>query len=703
MSIRGQKVSEEIVTRVAADIGGTFTDIAAVTNNGKLLTWKIPSTPPSFADAVSLGITELFKNKRLSLAHIDEVLHGCTVATNAILEQKGAKTALITTKGFRDVLEIQRIRVPKLYDPLYEKPLPLVPRNLRFEIDERLDAKGNVLKAPNLKQLDKIIEKIRAEKIESLAICFLHSFINPAHEELVGRIVKESLPDCFVSLSTNILPQKREYERTSTTVINAYVGPPVRDYLGEMIRQLTTKGITERLMVMQSSGGILDAESCLEKPAHIVECGPAAGVIGAEYIARTAGFKNVLTLDMGGTTAKASIIEGGTFSLADEYEVGGGMSSSSALVGKGGYALKLPVIDIAEVGAGGGSLAWLDGAGSLKIGPESAGANPGPACYSQGNENPTVTDANLVLGYLNPEALAAGTVPINKKLAEQAIQKNIAKPMKLDLMETAYGIHSVANAAMMRAVRAVTTYRGRDPRDFTLFAFGGAGGLHAVDLARVLRIKEVVVPLAAGVFSAVGLLYSNLEVNETAPLLTLIESVPLDIAEQAYGNLENKITEIIGGDKSEIEFTRFADVRFKGQAYEITVSFENNNVLTRKEFDKLSNRFEKQHLDRYGHAFSGEFPVELVNLRLVGTKKRKTSAIKQNTEKLEKMENSREVYFGPNIGSTNARVITRSYLNEVAEEGPIIIEEYEGTVVVPPDCTVRVDKQGNVIIKLPEI
>ena len=703
MRIRDHRVDEEIVTRVAADIGGTFTDIAAITKNGKLLTWKIPSTPPSFADAVSSGITELFEDKKLSLNHINEVLHGCTVATNAILEQKGAKTALITTKGFRDVLEIQRIRVPKLYDPLYEKPLPLVPRNLRFEIDERLDAKGNVLKAPNLKQLDTIIEKIRAEKIESLAICFLHSFINPAHEELVGRIVKESLPDCFVSLSTNILPQKREYERTSTTVINAYVGPPVRDYLGEMIRQLTTKGITERLMVMQSSGGILDAESCLEKPAHIVECGPAAGVIGAEYIARAAGFKNVLTLDMGGTTAKASIIEGGVFSLADEYEVGGGMSSSSALVGKGGYALKLPVIDIAEVGAGGGSLAWLDGAGSLKIGPESAGANPGPACYSQGNENPTVTDANLVLGYLNPEALAAGTVPINKKLAEQAIQKNIAKPMKLGLMETAYGIHSVANAAMMRAVRAVTTYRGRDPRDFTLFAFGGAGGLHAVDLARVLRIKEVVVPLAAGVFSAVGLLYSNLEVNETAPLLTLIESVPLDIAEQAYGNLENKITKIIGGDKSEIEFTRFADVRFKGQAYEITVSFENDNVLTRKEFDKLANRFEKQHLDRYGHAFSGEFPVELVNLRLVGTKKRKTSAIKQNTENLETMENSREVYFGPKIGNTNARVITRSCLNEVAEEGPIIIEEYEGTVVVPPDCTVRVDKQGNVIIKLPEI
>ena len=700
MTLIERTPSNTVVTRVAADIGGTFTDIAAITNNGELITWKVPSTPPNFADAVSGGIKDLFEKKLISLFNIQEVLHGCTVATNAILEQKGAKTALITTKGFRDVLEIQRIRVPKLYDPLYEKPLPLVPRDLRFEINERLDAKGNILIAPDLKQLDTIIEKIKSERVESIAICFLHSFVNPKHEELVGKIVTEALPDCFVSLSANILPQKREYERTSTTVINAYVGPPVRDYLGAMMEQLRTAEISDRLMVMQSSGGILDAESCLEKPAHIVECGPAAGVVGAYHIARSAGFKNVLTLDMGGTTAKASIIEGGTFSLADEYEVGGGMSSSSALVGKGGYALKLPVIDIAEVGAGGGSLAWLDSAGSLKIGPESAGARPGPVCYDQGNDKPTVTDANLVLGYLNPISLAAGTVPINKQLAEEAIDEKIAKPMGLNLMETAYGIYSVANAAMMRAVRAVTTYRGRDPRDFTLFAFGGAGGLHAVDLARALRIKEVVVPLAAGVFSAVGLLHSNLEVNETAPFLSLVSSIHIDSAKQAYANLANKITKIIGGKNSEIEFNKFADMRFKGQAYELTVPLECSGELTMDEFENLAMRFEEQHMLRYGHAFSGEFPVEIVNLRLVGTKKRSTPTIKTSTHRFEQQESTRLVYFGPDIGTTAARVVSRFNLTVEAKEGPMIIEEYEGTVVVPPNCSARIDSQGNIVIAL---
>ena len=452
-------MSDKVVKRVAADIGGTFTDIAAVTEDGELLTWKLPSTPPNFADAVSTGIEALFRKHSIKLSEIDEVLHGCTVATNAILEQKGAKTALITTKGFRDVLEIQRVRVPKLYDPLYEKPSPLVPRNLRFEVDERLDANGKVIRELDLEQLNGVIEKLKKEDIEAIAICFLHSFVNPTHEEMVETIIKKEFPECFVSISSQILPQKREYERTSTTVINSYVGPPVSRYLSALIQKLKLSNVTTRLTVMQSSGGILDAESCLQKPAHIVECGPAAGVVGAEYIAKRSGFDNVITLDMGGTTAKASIIEGGTYTLADEYEVGGGMSSSSALVGKGGYALKLPVIDIAEVGAGGGSIAWLDGVGSLKIGPESAGALPGPACYGLGGERPTVTDANLVLGYLNPKGLAAGTVLIDKTISEFAIKKEIAQPRRLGLLETAYGIHSVANASMMRAVRAVTTYK----------------------------------------------------------------------------------------------------------------------------------------------------------------------------------------------------------------------------------------------------
>ena len=692
-------MSNKIVKRVAADIGGTFTDIAAVTEDGDLLTWKLPSTPPNFADAVSKGIEALSLKYSIELSDINEVLHGCTVATNAILEQKGAKTALITTRGFRDVLEIQRVRVPKLYDPLYEKPAPLVPRNLRFEIDERLDAYGNVIREPDRAQLNRVILKLKKEKIEALAICFLHSFVNPAHEELVGQIIQKELPDLFVSLSSEILPQKREYERVSTTVINSYVGPPVSEYLSAMVEQLKTSGISDRLTIMQSNGGILDAESCLRKPAHIVECGPAAGVVGAEHIASKAGFENVITLDMGGTTAKASIIEGGKYNLADEYEVGGGMSSSSALVGKGGYALKLPVIDIAEVGAGGGSIAWLDGVGSLKIGPESAGALPGPACYGLGGERPTVTDANLVLGYLNPKALAGGTVSINKKLSEQAINKYIAEPMKLDLMETAYGIYTVANASMMRAVRAVTTYRGRDPRDFILFAFGGAGGLHAVDLAKTLKIKEVLVPKAGGVFSALGLLYSNLETSETAPLLSLLDDTPIDSAEGIFFELQEKIRKTIGGDPKEITFKRFADLRFKGQAYELIIPFQKPN-LNQKELKNLAKTFEEKHFTRYGHAFSGEFPIELVNLRLVGTKKTVTPELKHNLKTYKKEDNRREAYFGPAIGLVNSRVLSRGDLEKNILEGPLIIEDYEGTVVVPPGCEAHLDSMGNIVIKL---
>ena len=692
-------MSNKIVKRVAADIGGTFTDIAAVTEDGDLLTWKLPSTPPNFADAVSKGIAALSREYSIELSDINEVLHGCTVATNAILEQKGAKTALITTRGFRDVLEIQRVRVPKLYDPLYEKPAPLVPRNLRFEIDERLDAYGNVIREPDRAQLNRVILKLKKEKIEALAICFLHSFVNPAHEELVGQIIQKELPDLFVSLSSEILPQKREYERVSTTVINSYVGPPVSEYLSAMVEQLKTSGISDKLTIMQSSGGILDAESCLRKPAHIVECGPAAGVVGAEHIASKAGFENVITLDMGGTTAKASIIEGGKYNLADEYEVGGGMSSSSALVGKGGYALKLPVIDIAEVGAGGGSIAWLDGVGSLKIGPESAGALPGPACYGLGGERPTVTDANLVLGYLNPKALAGGTVSISKKLSEQAINKYIAEPMKLDLMETAYGIYTVANASMMRAVRAVTTYRGRDPRDFILFAFGGAGGLHAVDLAKTLKIKEVLVPKAGGVFSALGLLYSNLETSETAPLLSLLDDTPIDSAEGIFFELQEKIRKTIGGDPKEITFKRFADLRFKGQAYELIIPFQKPN-LNQKELKNLSKTFEEKHFTRYGHAFSGEFPIELVNLRLVGTKKTVTPELKHNLKTYKKEDNRREAYFGPAIGLVNSRVLSRGDLEKNILEGPLIIEDYEGTVVVPPGCEAHLDSMGNIVIKL---
>ena len=718
--------SPPTVTRAAADIGGTFTDVAVLTPAGRLATRKLPSTPENYADAVIAGVRDLLEELGSPLVALEELLHGCTVATNAILEGKGAPTALLTTRGFRDVLELRRVRVPNLYEPLYERPPPLVPRQLRFEIDERIGPRGEVLRPLEEARVRAAAERIRTAGIKAVAVCYLHSYANPAHERRTGAILREMLPGAFVSLSVDVLPQKLEYERTSTTVINAYVGPPVKHYVQSMVSQVQDAGIGGRLMVMQSSGGILDADAVAQNPARIVECGPAAGVVGALHFAARAGFDNAITLDMGGTTAKASLIEQGRVTFADEYEVGGGMSSRSALMGGGGYALKLPVIDISEVGAGGGSIAWLDKAGSLKVGPQSAGAVPGPACYDTGNDEPTVTDANVVLGYLNPESLAGGTVPIRFDRAREAIAARLASPLRRDVVETAFGVHTVANANMMKAVKAVTTYRGRDPRDFTLIAFGGSGGVHAVDLARVLQVRRVVLPVAAGVFSALGLLFSNLEMNETVPFLHLAEDAPLDEAERRYAALAERIVAVVGGSREEIEFTRQADVRFAGQAYELTVPFgearnqpkregrgaAGGNGSTRgaggsrldaRSVADLCKRFEAEHLVRYGHAFSGEFPVEIVNLRLVGTRRPAGIVEPAPFDPASRLgpDARREVYFGPATGLVDTPVIGRGRLSAESRSGPVIIEEYEGTCVVPPDCTARLDPLGNVIIELP--
>jgi len=712
--------------RIAVDIGGTFTDAAVLTPDGRLATRKLASTPDNYADAVIAGVRSLLEELGAPPGALEELLHGCTVATNAILEGKGAPTALLTTRGFRDVLELRRVRVPELYEPLYERPPPLVPRQLRFEIDERTGPRGEVLRALDEEGVRAVAERIRAAGIEAVAVCYLHSYANPAHERRTGEILREALPPgAFVSLSVDVLPQKLEYERTSTTVINAYVGPPVERYVRSMVSQVKRAGIGGRLMVMQSSGGILDADAVVANPARIVECGPAAGVIGAQHFAARAGFENLITLDMGGTTAKASLIEGGRVLFADEYEVGGGMSSRSALMGGGGYALKLPVIDISEVGAGGGSLAWLDKAGSLKVGPESAGAVPGPACYDTGNDEPTVTDANVVLGYLNPEALARGSVPIRAERARGAIASRLAGPLRRGVVETAFGVHTVANANMMKAVKAVTTYRGRDPRDFTLVAFGGSGGVHAVDLARVLQVERVVLPVAAGVFSALGLLFSNLEMNETVPFLHLAADAPLDEAEREYAALAERIAAVVGGPREDLRFSRQADVRFAGQAYELTVPFGGaRNVdagtnrgdgrepehpdrapLDAHAVADLCGRFEAEHLARYGHAFSGEFPVEIVNLRLVGT--RRPAGIVEpapfDAAARTGPDARRSVYFGPVAGLVDTRVIGRGSLGGDPVAGPFVIEEYEGTCVVPPDCTARLDRLGNVIIELPAV
>ena len=687
--------------RISADIGGTFTDLALITQTGVLVTRKVPSTPDNYADAVIKGIEDMLINLNSDKVELFEVLHGCTVATNTILEMKGAKTALLTTKNFRDILEIQRVRVPELYKPLYEKPKPLVPRNLRFGIPERISSGGEIIIPLVEEEIIKCAKKLKKLDIEAVSVCYLNSYANPIHEVRTGEILRKLLPDAFISISAEVLPQMREYERTSTTVINSYVGPPVKKYIESLVNQMKNSGFkNSRLMVMQSSGGILDSDSVVKIPAQIIECGPAAGVIGAQFMSKLTGYENLITLDMGGTTAKASLIEKSQLSFAEEYEVGGGMSSKSALGGGGGYALKLPVIDISEVGAGGGSIAWLDKANSLKIGPESAGARPGPVCYGFGNEYPTVTDANVLLGYLNPEGLAGNSVPINPDLSRKSIEKYIAKPLSLDILTSSYGIHQVANANMMRAVKAVTTLRGRDPRDFSLLAFGGSGGVHAVELAKTLQIKKVILPLAAGVYSALGLLWANLMVNETLPFLHLTSNFSIEDLNKKYKILENNIRKMIRVIDDDIIFERKLDARFLGQAYELTIDFpsnkDNSDIPT-----ILTKLFEEEHKLRYGHSFSGEYPVQLVNLRMIGRRKNKSQILPRAIfDNYQHNEHKRNVYFGPSIGLVESKVISRKKLGRKPIKGPIIIEEYEGTAVVPPDCTVKIDSYLNVIIEI---
>lgn len=686
--------------RIAADIGGTFTDIAFLTPDGGIASRKVPSTPEDYAKGVIRGLEELASETNMSLDSVSELLHGCTVATNAILENKGAKTALITTRGFRDILELRRIRIPRLYEPLYVKPQPLVPRQLRFEVTERTGHDGEVIEPLDREDLDRAIQKIKSAGVEAIAVCFLHSYANPDHERIVGEALRSNFPDAFISLSIEILPQIREYERTSTTVINSYVGPPVKDYLKSLISQLHQKGCGGRLLVMQSSGGVLDAELLLDRPAQIVECGPAAGVIGAAHMAAITGDRDLITLDMGGTTAKASLIEDGQLVRTDEYEVGGGISLSNQLVKGGGYALKLPVIDISEVGAGGGSIVWMDKAGSLKVGPQSAGAAPGPVCYDTGGEQPTVTDANLVLGYLNPQALAGGSVSLNADMARTVIQQKIATPLGRDPLETAYGIHTIANANMMRAVKAVTTYRGRDPRDFTLFAFGGSGGVHAVSLAREMEIKRVVIPPAAGVFSALGLLFSDVEHNLSRAFLSRTSQISPEELTSHYKALEQDVLRHMGVDPREVTLRRSADLRYVGQAFELSLPVR-SGTLGDREVRDTERVFEDEHEKTYGHRLSGEKPIETVSLGVTGSVKtdRPDSFQMPSAERKGDLR-KRVAYFGPEVGEIDTPVVTRGDLLANPRGGPLILEEYDATAVVPPGWTASIDPQGQVVIEV---
>ena len=694
--------------RLGIDIGGTFTDIVMIREDGTVLTQKVPSTPENYAHGIVAGVAPMQPHQ------VSEVVHGTTVATNTILERKGPLTGLITTKGFRDVLEIGRLRYPRLYDLTWEKPLPLVSRRLRREVEERIGANGEIVRPLDVEGAREVIQWMLAQNIESLAVSLINAYINPNHERQLGELIHELAPDLPVSLSCDVLPEIKEYERTSTTVINAYLQPIVSHYLHSLSdrlnQQLTRTAAPLPLYIMQSNGGVMSTESAAEMPIHIIESGPAAGVIASLTLAERVSLTNVLTLDMGGTTAKASLIEGGQIMHSPEYQVGGGVSVGTRLSKGGGYPLRVPAIDIAEVGAGGGSIVYLDTGGALRVGPQSAGAVPGPACYALGGEEPTLTDANLVLGYLNPEYLAGGALPLDAEKAHRTLHDKIAAPLNLSTPDAAHGVYRIAAANMARAARAVSLERGRDPREFVLCAFGGNGPLHATELAESLGMKQLLIPPAPGLFSAFGLLYADIAYHLVQTYKCLLTELDVDEFKETLERLEasaraglmtveEKTTQ--GPDSQDgMILQRAVDLRYAGQSSELTLPIIDTDIDLPQFFDILGERFAADHEHTYGHRAPDD-PIEVVNLRLTAiiptAKSQPSYSQNRNAHPLPP---NRRCYFGKEAGWLEVPVLAREGLGNQPENGPFIVEEYDTTILVPPRWTAQRDEWGNIVIKM---
>ena len=690
--------------RIGVDIGGTFTDIVLIDEQGCVHTAKAISTTDAYERGILETLENLLRDNRLSAGNCTDVAHGTTVATNAIIEREGALTGLITTRGFRDVLELRRIRIPTQYDLNWTKPPPLVERFLREEVRERMSHTGEVFEALDAESVRSAIAELTRQGVESIAVCLLNSYANPAHERAVYDIIRAESPGVDVSISSDILPEMREYERTSTTVINAFVMPVVKQYLESLEAGLRAREFTAPLLIMQSNGGIMTAEVARTQPIHIIESGPAAGVVAAHHLARRINVNNAITMDIGGTTAKASLIENGETTFSPEYEVGGGLSQSNRLARGGGYLLRAPTLDIAEIGAGGGSIVWIDKGGALQVGPKSAGAHPGPACYGLGGADPTLTDSCLLLGYLDSEGIAGGSVKLDFSAAERALDEKVAKPLGLDITALAHGVVQIATSNMTRAIRSVSTERGKDPRDFSLFAFGGNGGLFAASVARELELPQVVIPPSSGIFSAFGLLYSDLEHHFTQTLLGRTDELDPESVEAHWEHLEAEARDLLSkegypGEKCRLR--RRGELRYYGQTHELSIPWPENGSAG-DALAQASAAFEDEHEHTYGHR-GGDGLVELVNLHLVATGVPETSRFPDSLlfpEILKTRTGERQAYFGAEMGWAAAKLINRSMLDESMKKGPFILQEFDATILVPPDFAVARDAFDNIVMRL---
>jgi N-methylhydantoinase A len=683
--------------RIGIDIGGTFTDVALVEEGtGAIGIAKVLTTPDDFGRGVIEGIRAGLAQNSIDPADVSLLSHATTVVTNALLEHKGAKCGFVATRGFRDLLELRRSSRPDLYDLFQDGPSVLVPRRFRYEVTERIDAQGQVVTPLASDELPALIEAIRSAGLETVAVSFMFSFLNDAHERAVGAALRAALPGVGVFLSCEVLPEIREFERASTTAVCAYVGPLLAGYLDRLSAATRALGLPE-LYVMGSSGGVFDIAEGLRMPAMAVESGPAAGVIAAALAGRQLGRPNLISFDMGGTTAKASVIVDHEVAVTAEYEVGGAANTKRWMHGTG-HPIRVPVIDLAEVSAGGGSIAWVDPGGALKVGPHSAGAAPGPAAYGRGGERPTVTDADVVLGWLDREALLGGGLPIDLPAAERALS-GVAEAFGLSVREAAARIVEIVNSNMAQALRIVSVERGHDPREFSLIAFGGAGPVHAVALAEELAIPEVIIPPAPGAFSALGLVATDLKRDYARTLYADLSTVDPARVGEAFAQMEAAGAAMLDAARVAPErraLPRSADVRYRRQAYELTLPVEEGPV-TAATLQRLAEAFHEKHRQTYGHANPAE-AVQLVNLRLTATGRLSDLTLRQPADPASARERSRDVWF-QGVGFVPARVLWRNGLPEgAAVAGPAVIEALDSTTVIPPGWTARIDDRGYMLL-----
>ena len=689
--------------RLGVDIGGTFTDATLINEEtGEIRVGKVPSTPGDPSLGFLAAAHRILREANVAPRDVSYVVHGTTVATNAIIEGKTARTGFITTDGFRDLLEIARQIRPKLYDLQFEKPRPLVPRYLCVGVPERLDARGNVLTPLDEQAVKAAAHQLRREGVESIAVCLLHAYANPVHETRVGRILREEFPEAVVSLSSEVAPEFREYFRASTVVINACVRPVVERYLQSIEARLREEGLTAELLVMQSSGGVLTFSAAGQRPVFMVESGPAAGVIAATHLGTTLGYPNLISFDMGGTTAKVGLVQDGTPQITKDYEVGATAQSGAGASRSGGYPIRTPVIDLIEIGAGGGSIAWVDSGGVLRVGPQSAGAEPGPACYGKGSKAPTITDANLVLGRLNPVYFLGGEIELDLAAAESAIRENCADPLGLEVVEAAHGIVEIANAAMVNALRLVSIQRGYDPRDFVLVAFGGAGPLHANRVAAEVEIATTLLPVSPGTHSSMGLLVTDLKHDYATTLIERIDRLDLAAVEKVFRDMERQgrtLLEQEGVPGGEMRFLRQVEMRYVGQSYELTVPLPEGR-LEPAEVASVLERFHQEHDRAYGYSAPDE-PAEFVNLRVSAIGKILKPRLRawREGKRGSGPKETRPVYFAESNGFTETPIYDRHALGSGdVIDGPAVIEEVDSTSVVHPNHRVRVDKFGNLVL-----